>query len=104
MFKNGMAGMLQKAQKMQQKMQDAKAEIKQLTAVGAAANGDVKITLDGEYQALEVKIAANLLSDVELLEDLILSAINAATNQIKTQSEQKMSEATGGLNLPSGIL
>ena len=56
MFKGGMASMMQKAQKMQEDMQKAQAEIKNLTATGKAAGGSVQITLNGEHQALTFKL------------------------------------------------
>ncbi|HAO86737.1 MAG TPA: nucleoid-associated protein, YbaB/EbfC family, partial [Gammaproteobacteria bacterium] len=56
MFKGGMASMMQKAQKMQEDMQQAQAEIKNLTATGKAAGGAVQVTINGEHQATNLQI------------------------------------------------
>lgn len=103
MFKGGMAGMMKKAQKMQDNIQQAQQEIKQLTATGQAGGGAVKVSINGEYQATDIKIDETAMNNKALLEDLILSAINDANGQIADARAAKMKTATGGINLPSGI-
>ncbi len=103
MFKGGMAGMMQKAQKMQEDMQKAQAEIKNLTATGNAAGGAVKISINGEHQATDIQIDKDVMDDKDMLEDLILTAINDATKQIADASAAKMKGATGGMKLPGGM-
>ena len=56
MFKGGMASMMQKAQKMQEDMQKAQAEIKNLTATGKAAGGAVQVIINGAHQATDLQI------------------------------------------------
>ena len=103
MFKGGMASMMQKAQKMQEDMQKAQAEIKNLTATGKAAGGAVQVTINGEHQATNLQIDEGVMDDKDMLEDLILTAINDATKQIADASTTKMQSATGGMKLPGGI-
>jgi DNA-binding YbaB/EbfC family protein len=103
MFKGGMAGMMKKAQQMQDNMQQAQEEIKQLTATGNAGGGSVKVSINGEHQATDIQIDASVMNDKDMLEDLILSAINDANGQIADASATKMKAATGGMNLPSGM-
>ena len=103
MFKGGMVGMMKKAQQMQDNMKKAQAEIKNLSATGKVAGGCVEITLNGEHMATNIKILDEAMDDKELLEDLILSAINDAVRQISDASSAKMKTATGGMNLPSGM-
>ncbi|SFV76237.1 FIG000557: hypothetical protein co-occurring with RecR [hydrothermal vent metagenome] len=103
MFKGGMAGMMQKAQKMQEDMQKAQAEIKNLTATGKAAGGAVQITINGEHQATDIQIDEGVMDDKDMLEDLILTAMNDATKQISDVSADKMKSATGGMKLPGGM-
>ncbi len=100
MFKGSMSGMMKKAQKIQQDMQKAQAEIKQMSVTGVAANGAIQITLNGDYRTTSVKIEPAQLNDAELLEDLILTAINDATQQISDISSKRMKSVTGGINLP----
>jgi DNA-binding YbaB/EbfC family protein len=103
MFKGGMAGMMKKAQQMQDNMQQAQEEIKQLTATGNAGGGAVKVSINGEHQATDIQIDVSVMNDKELLEDLILSAINDANGQITDASAARMKTVTGGMNLPSGM-
>ncbi|WP_428087430.1 YbaB/EbfC family nucleoid-associated protein [Candidatus Thioglobus sp.] len=103
MFKGGMAGMMKKAQQVQENMKQAQAEIKSLSAVGKAANGAVEITINGEHTATHIKIDAMVMDDKDLLEDLILTAINDANRQIAKASAAKMKDATGGMDLPGGM-
>jgi len=103
MFKGGMAGMMKKAQQMQDNMQKAQDEIKTLSATGQAASGAVQITVNGEHMATNIKIDEMVMDDKDMLEDLILTAMNDATQQISSASEAKMKGATGGINLPGGM-
>ena len=100
MFKGGMAGMMQKAKQMQEDMAIAQEEIKLLTCEGFSASGSIKIVLNGEYKVTNINIADSLLSDKEMLEDLIMLAVNDASSKVNKTSKDKMKNVTGGLNLP----
>ena len=100
MFKDGMAGMIQKAKQMQEDMETAQEEIKLLICEGIAASGAIKIVLNGEYKVTNINIDDSLLSDKEMLEDLIMLAVNDASSKINSASKDKMKNVTGGLNLP----
>ncbi len=103
MFKGGMAGMMKKAQQMQDNMKKAQTEIKNLSATGKAASGAIEITINGEHMVTDIKILDGMMDDKELLEDLILNAMNDAVRKISEASSAKMKTATGGINLPSGM-
>ena len=103
MFKGGMAGMLQKAQKMQEEMQKAQAEIKNLQVEGSAGNGMVKLELSGEYELKSISIDDQLMDDKEFLEDLVVTAFNDAHSKVKQESESRMKGVTGGMSLPGGM-
>ena len=100
MFKGGMAGMMQKAKQMQEDMEIAQEEIKLLSCEGNSASGSIKIILNGEYKVTNINIDDSLLSDKEILEDLIMLAVNDASSKINSASKDKMKNVTGGLNLP----
>ncbi len=100
MFKGGMAGMLQKAKQIQESMKIAQQEIKLISCQGVAASGAIKINLGGHYQTTSVEIDDSLLDDKDLLEDLIMSAYNDASRQVKEISDEKLKKATGGSDLP----
>ncbi len=103
MFKGGMASMMQKAQKMQEDVQKAQADIKNLTATGQAAAGAVQISINGEHQATNIQIDEGVMDDKDMLEDLILTAINDANKQITDASTKTMKNATGDMKLPGGM-
>ena len=100
MFKGGMAGMMQKAKQMQEDMEITQQEIKSLTCEGISALGDIKIVLNGEHKITNININDSLLSDKEMLEDLIMIAVNDASSKVNNISKEKMKNVTGGLNLP----
>ena len=100
MFKGGMAGMMQKAKQMQEDMEITQQEIKSLTCEGISALGDIKIVLNGEHKITNINIADSLLSDKEMLEDLIMIAVNDASSKVNNISKEKVKNVTGGLNLP----
>ena len=100
MFKGGMASMLQKAKQMQEDMKTAQQEIKLISCQGIAASGAVKVNLSGQYQTTSIEIDDSLLDDKNLLEDLITTAYNDASAQVKEISDEKLRSATDGINLP----
>ena len=100
MFKDGMVSMIQKAKKMQEDMKIAQEEIKLISCQGESGSGTVKITLTGEYRVTNIQIDESLLTDKEVLEDLIMTALNDASSQISEISKAKLKNVTGGINLP----
>ena len=100
MFKDGMVSMIQKAKKMQEDMKIAQEEIKSTSCLGESDSGAVKITLTGEYRVSNIQINESLLTDKEILEDLIMTALNDASSQISEISKAKLKNVTGGINLP----
>lgn len=97
--------LLAQAKKMEKSMELAQEKTKELTAVATAGGGAVKVTANGEYQLVSVEINKDVLdpTDPEMLQDLILVAVNDALVQIKNQAEELRSKATGGANLPLGF-
>ena len=100
MFKDGMVSMIQKAKKMQEDIQIAQEEIKSTSCQGESGSGAVKITLNGEYRVTNIQIDESLLTDKEILEDLIMTALNDASSQVSEISKAKLKNVTGGINLP----
>ena len=100
MFKDGMVSMIQKAKQMQEDMQIAQEEIKSTSCQGESSSGAVKITLSGEYRTTNIQIDESLLTDKEILEDLIMTALNDASSQVSEISKAKLKNVTGGINLP----
>ena len=100
MFKGGMVEMMKKAKQMQENMEAAKEEIKLISCEGESASGAIKIKISGDYKITNISIDGTLLSDKEMLEDLLMLAINNASSKVSLISKEKLKDLTGGLNLP----
>ncbi len=98
-----MAGMMKQAQKMQEQMQKMQEELKIAEVVGNAGADLVSVVMTGGYEAKRVKIDESVLDDKEMLEDLIVAAINDASHKINDKNTKAMRNLTGGINLPPGF-
>ena len=87
-----MQSLMKQAQQMQQKLQEAQKELEELEVVGAASGGLVEVTVNGKKTVLSVKInpAACDPDDVEMLEDLVLAAINDAYAKAQAEEDRVM--------------
>jgi len=103
-MKGGLGGLMKQAQKMQEDMQKAQAELATMEVEGQAGGGMVKITMNGRHEIRRVNIDDSLMSDdKDMLEDLIAAAVNDAVRKVEQQSSDKMSGLTAGMNLPPGM-
>ncbi|GHA01711.1 nucleoid-associated protein, YbaB/EbfC family [Ignatzschineria ureiclastica] len=104
MFKGGIAGMMQKAQKMQKEMEKAQEALGDVNVVGESGAGLVKIEMSCRHVVRSIRIDDSLMSDdKEMLEDLLGAAFNDALSKVEKTSAEKMAEVTGGLGLPAGM-
>ena len=97
-----MQGMLQKVQKMQAEMQKVQAELQARTFESTSGGGAVTVTVTGKKELTGVVINPQVVDpeDVEMLQDLILAAVNEALHQVDTVTEAEMNKVTGGLKIP----
>lgn len=97
-----MKKMMKQAQKMQRDAAAAQQEIAAMTFEASAGGGMVKATATGEMAITDITIdpAAVDPEDVEMLQDLVLSAVNEAMRQAEEAMESSMQSLTGGLNIP----
>lgn len=103
-MKGALGNLMRQAQQVQEKMQQAQAEVANMEITGESGAGMVKVTLNGKHQAKAVSIDASALEeDTEFLEDLVAAAINDATQKLETATAEKMKSATGGMQLPPGM-
>jgi len=94
--------LMKQAQKMQQEMAQMQEEMASKTLEVSSGGGAVKVTVSGEKKILELVISPDVVDpdDVEMLQDLVMSAVNEALRQIEETTSSQMSKLTGGLNLP----
>lgn len=98
-MKGGMGGLLKQAQKMQKEIERIQNELADMKIEGSAGGGMVTAIASGQQELLEVNIDPEVVDpdDVEMLEDLVLAAVNQALENAKATAEEEMSKATGGM-------
>jgi hypothetical protein len=97
--------MMKQAQEMQAKMAEMQEQLAAVEVTGASGGGMIQVTLNGKGEMRKIEIDPALANpdEVEVLEDLIVAATNDAKAKVEAQAAQRMSELTGGLNLPPGL-
>ena len=97
-----MQGMLKQAQKMQEEMTQKQAELDETEYSAIAGGGMVECIVNGKYEvkALKIKPEAVDPDDVEMLEDMVMAAVNEAVRNAKAESDEAMGALSGGLNIP----
>jgi len=104
MIKGGLGNLMRQAQQMQETMKQAQAELAALEVTGEAGAGMVKVVMNGRYEAKRVTIEPRLLGeDRDMLEDLLVAAINDAVRRVAARMEEKYAGMMSGLNLPPGM-
>ena len=100
-----MGAMMKQAQKMQVELARAQEEIKDMTFEASAGGGMVTARVNGSHQVLSVEIKPEAVDpdDVEMLQDMVVAAVNAAFAKATESMEKQMAQITGGMNLPGGL-
>ena len=98
----GMGNLQRMAQQMQQEMLRIQSELESATVDGSSGGGVVKATVTGKQEVVSVVIDPSAVdpADVEMLQDLVVAAVNDALKASRELAEQKMSAVTGGLRIP----
>ena len=97
-----MQNMLRQAQKMQENLENKKAELEEKEYVVTSGGGMVEITATGDHTIKAIGINPEVVDpeDVEMLEDMLVAALNETMRQIDEESERELEKVTGGLNIP----
>ena len=98
----GMAGLMKQANQMQMKMKKLQEELATREFSGTSGGGAVTAKVNGDNKVLALSINPEVLttSDAEMLQDMVISAVNDALKTAKETSGQEMSKITGGMSLP----
>jgi len=99
----GMNNLMKQAQKMQKQMAQMQEELKEKKIEASSGGGAVKVIINGEKLIESLQIDEDVLDDVEMLQDLIMTAINEGMRQMEEQINSQMSRITGGMGLPPGM-
>ncbi len=95
-----MQALMKQAQKMQEDLQKVQQEAEGYSDEGSAGGGMVKVVANGKNQIVSVIIDPQVLSDVEMVQDLIVAACNEALKKVQDKFKEKIASATGGLGVP----
>jgi DNA-binding YbaB/EbfC family protein len=97
--------MLQQAQRLQAQLLKAQEELANMTVAASSGGGAVTVTMNGQQQILSVKITKEVVNpeDIEMLEDMVLSAVKEAQAKAQEAAAKKMGGLTGGLKIPGLI-
>jgi DNA-binding YbaB/EbfC family protein len=101
MMKGGMAGLMKQAQQMQANMKKAQEELAIMEVEGQSGSGMVKVTMTCNHDVRRVILDASVMDDKEMLEDLIVAALQDANKKAEETSKKRMSGFTA--NLPPGM-
>jgi DNA-binding YbaB/EbfC family protein len=98
----GMGNMMKQAQKLQAKMMKMQEELGARTVEAASGGGMVKVVANGKQQVVSIQIEKEVVDpdDVEMLQDLVLAAVNDALSRSQEMVSSEMSKLTGGMNIP----
>ena len=102
-MRGNIAQLMQQAQKMQENVQRAQEQLAGVEVTGTAGGGMVNVTISGRMECRKVRIDPGVLSDPEMLEDLVAAAFNDAVAKVNAVSQEKMGAATAGMPLPPGM-
>jgi hypothetical protein len=103
-MKGGLGNIMKQAQRMQEELQKAQQRLAEEEVTGESGGGMVRITMNGRHQVHRVQIDPSLLQDDrELLEDLIVAAMNDAVARVAEKSSASVASATAGFPLPPGF-
>jgi len=95
----GQAGMMQQLQRLQQQMEEAQAKLAVETVTASAGGGAIKVVMTGDQKCQSVEISPDFMkdADAEMLQDMVLSAVNMALNQSRELQQKLMGPLAGGL-------
>ena len=101
----GMGNLMKQAQKLQTKMLKLQEELADKTVETAAGGGMVRVVANGKQQIVSIEIEKEVVDpdDVDMLQDLILAAVNDALAKSQEMVSSEMSKLTGGMNIPGMV-
>ena len=102
---NNMSQIMKQAKAMQEKMAEAQKKVEETEVEGSSGGGVVKVIMDGKYNLKKINIDPNLVDkdEIEVLEDLILAAINDASKKVAENMNNQLGSISSGMGLPPGM-
>ncbi|HOD28346.1 MAG: YbaB/EbfC family nucleoid-associated protein [Syntrophales bacterium] len=99
---HNIGNIMKQAKKLQERMGQLQAEMEQKTVTATSGGGMVTVTVSGKGELVSLKIERDVVNaeDVEMLQDLILAAVNEGVRKAQEMAQSEMMKLTGGLNIP----
>ncbi|MBW2085481.1 MAG: YbaB/EbfC family nucleoid-associated protein [Deltaproteobacteria bacterium] len=97
-----MGGLMKQAQKMQAKMMEIQEELAEKTVEGTAGGGMITVVANGRQEIMSLKVEQEVVDpeDIEMLQDLVLAAVNDVLQKSRDMMAEEMQKITGGLKIP----
>ncbi|MCJ7665936.1 MAG: YbaB/EbfC family nucleoid-associated protein [Actinobacteria bacterium] len=97
-----MQQMMKQAKMMQKKMLEVQEELKNMEFEASAGGGAVKVKVNGDQEILEISLNREMIGadDLDMVEDMVMVAVNDALKQSRDEAKNKMSGLTGGMSIP----
>ncbi len=101
-MKGGFGNIMKQAQKMQSKMMKLQEELADETVEASSGGGMIKVVVNGKQQVVSINIEKEVVDpeDIDMLQDLVIAAVNDALTKSQEMVSEKMGKLTGGLNIP----
>jgi DNA-binding YbaB/EbfC family protein len=96
--------MMQQVQKMQNRMAKVQADLENEQIEASAGGGAVKAVVTGQQRLVSITVDPEVAGDVDMLQDLVVAAVNEALDQSRELAANRMQEVTAGLGLPPGLV
>lgn len=97
-----MNNMLKQVQKMQRQMEEAQEKIEQTEMEASSGGGAVRVVVNGKRELVSIEIAKEVVDpdDIEMLQDLVMTAVNEGLKKAEEVSAREMGKVTGGISIP----
>ncbi len=96
--------MMKQIQQAGEKMQDVQKQLEKIVAYGEAGGGMVKVSVSGKQKLLSLTIDPDIMDDPEMVQDLVLAAVNNALDESARLAQEEISKVTSGMVNPADIL
>ena len=99
--KGNMQALMKQAQQMQKQMEEAQKELESMEVTGSSGGGMVTVVATGKKSVRSIKISPEIMGEEpEMIEDLVVAAVNQALQKVDELTQNKLGSITGGMNLP----
>ncbi|NTV93560.1 MAG: YbaB/EbfC family nucleoid-associated protein [Chlorobiaceae bacterium] len=96
--------MMKQIQQAGEKMQDVQKQLEKIIAYGEAGGGMVKVSVSGKQKLLTLQIDPDIMDDAEMVQDLVVAAVNSALDEAGRLAQEEIGKVTGGMMNPADIL